>query len=586
MKKQIRERRGFTLVELLIVLALLGVFLTMGMSIFISSLHSQKNSYTEYDIQNKLRLVAAQLDDTVNEASAIFAMPQDFFEESKMTEGWDYYGISNDGPEPGTGTQLLSYVYDAESGTHNKKVLIEAPNGSYFKLLFTQPINETTGEPAGEKFIGFRIEILKEGKSEGYVLDTELEGKNSNQVIFRSTTYKPATCIAVKSAGKLGETAQLTFVHFVLDISGSMQLYNLEGRQRHPNRIGLLKDATKKIIDDYSKEPNVFLVFYPFNFTANFEETINFDEARPNGETYYTYTSHPIYSQKENQIGNDFGDGIQRTAIKDFNSAKSYVDGLVAEGGTNVADALRRVRFKIELINNQFASAFYKKNVRINHYLIVLMDGNPENLTLFQKQIDNTAGIISGSPLTSTNPSGDYIMKQNDGNLTFPINHNKDTKYREVWVYYGPENQRDPRAYIDTNYPYPLYTAADVSGNIEYPYLRATLYSAYRYTPAGPGDNFDSESRRGVQNWALREVCEPLNKTIGIQDCFVIGFSSVEEQLQCVEYLGKCLGIPDSKFETNVIKFTDPKMQLDKVFMDIKKSIMDNEWLIKGPDFN
>ncbi len=532
-----RKRSGFTIVEIMIVIVFIGIIISLSLSMFITTLNAQKSSYDEYDVQNKLRIMGMELDDMINKASAVFALPDPLPNDitgasSDLDPEWAYYGISEDG------TQLIKYTPTGGSPTHTKTVLVDGGNIT-FEMEFNNCL-DTSGNPVSDEFVGYTVKVLKDGVDTGYSIKTELEAKNSQQVVFRGF---PAKSIAVRADDALSATQSIIFVHFVLDCSRSMT-YNINPSSSSvfEMRMDVLKRALKEIIQKYAAEENVNLVFYPFSTTANYPNCGKSDQhLEPTWAA--VEEEHPIYSKNSNAFGEFLYDSNSRKFetlnMTDSTVVDSAVNKLNCVDNTNIGDGMRRVNEKIDVINNEYKTAYYNSGVtssktyNIYHYVILLTDGVPTTTCVKYNK--------------NTGKGTDYPGK---GNI-----------YIENYEY----------EYIDNDYM--------KKGQYIYENMPSKVVTNQIWTTAMTYINVPTHYRQRINGMIDKMGADLSSKTNQI---YVIGFSPNAFDLSMIDDLANSCQITDP---THVIKFSDGgNKDLSAVFNKIKDEIMANVWMMKGPD--
>lgn len=563
-----KRREGYTLVEIMIAVALLGIIITISIGMLLTSLRGQQASYAEYDLHSNLRAASLKLTNIINESTAVFSITEaDFAHDesnpsaSKLTPEWDYYGILAEKDENGkvlkdkngnlVGSKLIKYEWVAPSagevGYHKMIVLADSGANSKFSVEFKKPYDENTGEERGQKFIAFDIHLLeKDGKGEPvYTVSSELEAKNANQVVFRNTDYERAVAIAVRTISNIEieekKQQHMTFVHMVFDVSSSMD-FGVDGQgydYNNPQRIAKLRDSAKKIIDKFAENQDLELVIYPFSTTANYPSTTN---------EYSVGVSHPIY-RNQDHINAYFGG----TDIKSFAAAKAVVSGLEARGGTNVADAFRRVYHKILFINGSYKDTYYP-NAALHHYVIFLMDGQPTMICMEQKN-------------KYYNPYyEDCIFLSGDGGYKYngDLYDFEKLGYLRYLRPYGAEyqlwcNQKEENSYGISN-SHAQRRAMEI-----YPELLNDAVLSKRL--------FGDQTK----------------PVLGVEKVYFIGFSTVQKDNEMIETIARNSGLKknaDGSYANGaVFKFDElgENADLYTIFQSIAEDVLQSKWIIEGP---
>ncbi len=564
-----KKRVGYTLAEVIIVAVLLGLVISVSIGMLVTSLAGQKASYAEYDLQSNLRIAGMRLTNVINESTAVFTITEEDFvfdaekpSNSTLSAEWDYYGILAEKDENGKtlrdkngnlmGSKLVKYEWvpasGGASGYHRMVLLADSGDNAKFSLNFFKPYNEDTGEARGQKFIGYVIALVNsDGKGEPlYTIGSELEAKNANQVVFRNTDYQKAVAIAVRSIAnvEIEEKKQqhVTFVHMVFDTSRSMNdtIYGNSTYQTEERRITKLKEAAKKIIDTFSGTPDVELVIYPFSTSANYNKDHSI------GGTNQTFTSHPIF---RNKPGTNLK--LDETPILDFAEAKAIAGGLEANGGTNIADAFRRVYHKILFINGKYKAKYYP-NATLHHYVIFLMDGQPTMICMHQKNAERNPELADSVFISDSN------------------NFNYSTSY---WyeISYGGSNVYQ-RPMIGS---FQLWYGEKEGGGFANSIVQQTAMLWY------PELLDDSKSKKKLfGNFSVQKL--------GVEKIYYIGFSQKSKDTAMIKTIAKNSGLKESGggyANGDIFDFSElgPTADLYTVFQSIAEDVLKSKWIIEGP---
>jgi prepilin-type N-terminal cleavage/methylation domain-containing protein len=338
--KIMRSRKGFTLIELIISMALVLVIITSAFSIFSFGNTVQKMSVNEYDLQESIRSITEETNRIARFSTAVFTVPRSSFRENNLTAGWSYVGILNGA--------IVLYEYGLKDGVigHHLTVLAPARSDITYKITFTKVADDFQ-----EKIVGFNIQGFITGRPIEYDLDgnpiahinilSQTEALNSMQVVQKGTALDPAVALAfrgdIRNDPEIQTILPVAQVVMVLDTSGSMN-WKMSGSETHDDalrRISYLKTAAKQLIDNFSSsEYPVSISLVPFSTTAN------------NPKPY-------------------------RSAQTQTAQIKSDIDSLNAIGGTNTGDAIRRAYFQI--LAGRSNPAYTDKVV--SDYIIILVDG-------------------------------------------------------------------------------------------------------------------------------------------------------------------------------------------------------------------
>ncbi|HWQ78554.1 MAG TPA: VWA domain-containing protein [Anaerovoracaceae bacterium] len=332
----LRARSGFTLVELIVTIVLIGMVIGLANIFFNFSFLSEKKVEDEYDLQASMRQASEVLNNTIRNATVTFALPESVFEGTKKAK-WNYFGLED-------GKEIVQYTWDPSAGTHDRKVLLAADPGITYSLYFSQ-------DQPGSKMLIFHLSCLPDGNDAKKIeIETELSALNSVAVDNGGSEDNPAVAIAYRSDPKpnpevISTQEEVTIaITLVLDDSGSMD-FDMQGRQQGSHgfdsknvRKTIMKAQAKKLIGDFAEMGNVMISIIPF--ADNADRT---------------------------------GAMLSSTAYKDQLLTK--INGLDASGGTNTGDGLRRAYYKLASYNTDNAGD------EIVNYIILLTDGNPTYLS-------------------------------------------------------------------------------------------------------------------------------------------------------------------------------------------------------------
>jgi len=317
-----RSKKGVTLVELIIVSALVIVVMSLGLNLLLFGNKAQAVSTDEYELQTAARIASETTNKIVRYSTAVFTINESSFREDNLTAGWNYFGISPDK------TEIVQYTYDAVNKTHIKTAVISAQTGMTYRLRFWK--NDKSND---NKLLSFAIEAIKDGSAVKKIdIDTQLEALNSLQVIDRSTLSDPATALAYRSDER--PMAIYGAISMVLDRSGSMDwdIYGNNTYTESNKRISILRTEAAKLVNAFAKEQNISISLAPFSTSGN--------------------SVGPFYSSS-NETGSLIG----------------AISGLSANGGTNTGDGMRRGYYQIVNFNLNHSDMTCK------NYMIILVDG-------------------------------------------------------------------------------------------------------------------------------------------------------------------------------------------------------------------
>lgn len=356
MRQNTKNRKnGFTLVELLLVSAILGIIIMVTSGIIIYSYRVQRVSYDEYELQTTMRLAAEETNKVVRYSSAIFTIPEGRFFEGNLSDGWNYFGLSADKRE------VIKYVYEERGGVtkHWKEVVVPAQDNLEYSIVFDKENDDPEDRMMKFKIIGTVLGTT----DRRIIIESEVESINALQVVDRGT----ASNLAVALAYRYDERPKydvVGVVTMVIDTSGSMG-DDLQGHSyvtESSKRISKLKNAlvgytkdtgevVEGMINSFAKDENVEVSIVPFSISANY----------PTPSSEYSSQSHPFY-----KVSNP----SEKSALI------SQINSLSANGGTNTGDGMRRAYYRnMYFKNNVTSMSDYGANFSTRDYMIILVDG-------------------------------------------------------------------------------------------------------------------------------------------------------------------------------------------------------------------
>lgn len=311
-----KNSRGVTLLEIIIVIAIIGVVMAAVSGFMGFGFKAQKLSTDEFKVQSSMRLLSQKINSSIRDSSATFVLYKK--NSSKLSEGWNYIMVSDDNKS------VIKYEWDIDSKTHKQSQITDEVEGMTFKLEYKK--NEGSEK---DKLLEYRI-VGYIGDKER-ILESELEALNALQVIDRGNTTNPANTLAYRSDPRPGEIQESqAALAMVLDKSGSMDTTMKNGKTRMQN----LRDEANRLINNLAESPNVYISLTPFDSTAN--------------------GSKEMLPAQANETANS-------TLINQINSMNP-------NGGTNTGDGIRRGYYRIAEFNDVAEK-------RTTNFMIILVDG-------------------------------------------------------------------------------------------------------------------------------------------------------------------------------------------------------------------
>ena len=346
-----QSNKGVTLVELVIILALLTFGIGIAVNMILFSRNAQVKTLEEFDFQSEMRQSSQVVNDEIRNSTVVFAVPQNTFDNKKAM--WNYLGLEDS-------KTLVQYTWNEADKKHYPKILYKSDKDISLNLMFKK-------KNLDSKLIEFTLQGYVDGKSDPKMtIKSELEAFNSLVVEDGGTPSYPATALAYRTDDTPGPTTKagkkvVAAVTLVLDKSGSMdddmngvktghweywpskwlplKSWWVEERPTE-KRIYILKEKANKLVNQF--ENNVYVSIIPYSSSANGTHTF-------------------------------------RNAKDEITSLQSDISKLQANGGTNIGDGMRKGFYALKKIsqNPKQIDSSLPSNTEVIPYLIVLTDGEP-----------------------------------------------------------------------------------------------------------------------------------------------------------------------------------------------------------------
>lgn len=362
-----KNRKGVTLVELILALALISIIITIGTNIFLIGNKAQKASISEADVQANTRLVSEQINNITRFATKIHTIPRSSFQYSNngvRDPITSYIGITKEGhvviDEPGGPSQPRKIQY-----------LAKKQEGIEYEIVFDKVLDADGNET--DKLLSFSIVAKRDGKIVNEIV-SKVDVLNSINIEHLGTPGDPAVAIAYSmvepGSQEWIEMSPDAYITLVLDRSGSMD-WDMDGISTSINnnkRIGILKEKALKMIDRLAAlDFDIYVSVVPFSNNAN-----------------------DPYDYKNLQDATQLG------------QVKTIINNLNANGSTNTGDGIRRAYYQLKnKADSLISSGQIDDYSDITQHMMVLVDGATN---LETKTVTSTIfGFITGSQLTLSN---------------------------------------------------------------------------------------------------------------------------------------------------------------------------------------
>lgn len=433
--KKIKNRKGLTVLELIIAIAIASIVIVISTGLFRLTTKGHSLSLKEYSLQSSIRRATEETNQTVRYCKAVFAVPQTFVADTDtMDPDWNYLMVSPDGK------RIVSMEYNKDEDRFVERILVPEQKNIQYEIFFER-------DPAASadnlmKYVIRAYIVDGEGNktSEKIAYETEIESVNAVQVMDKGTGIPeegipgaaPSIALAYLKEGISGEGRnEIAYITLVVDVSGSMneapdggsttrEECDWRGRncktvKFRDSRIDLVKKALtgggekEGIIQQFAQE-NIYVSLVPFSTTANYPS--------PTATNNISTAKHPIYyvSNYNNKVNSN-------NSRHKANLQEEIDDKLYANGGTNTGDGLRRA---YQLHNDFKDTMKIDKNIRVHHYMILLVDGE----TTYEVKNGNwTKGKNSNTwKFTANTSSSKYYSGEGNIEPITSANRNKDPK--------------------------------------------------------------------------------------------------------------------------------------------------------------
>lgn len=343
-----KNRKGVTLIELILALALIGIIITIGTNMFLIGNKSQKVTILEAEMQANTRLVSENINNIMRFATKTHTIPRSSFQYSEdgvRDPITSYIGITKEGhvviDEPGEEGQPRKIQY-----------LAKKQEGIDYEIIF-DIVSDADGNEM-DKVLSFSIVGKRDGKIVNEIV-SKVDVLNSVNIDHLGTPSDPAVALAYSmvdpGSQKWIEMSPDAYITLVLDCSGSMA-WDMDGKKQsvpvENRRLTILKDKALKMIDRLANlDFNIYVSIVPFSNNANNpHDFINLQDT--NGLT----------------------------------DVKNLINDLNADGATNTGDGIRRayyrLRNKADDLKNTGQIDDYSD---ITQHMMILVDGETNTET-------------------------------------------------------------------------------------------------------------------------------------------------------------------------------------------------------------
>lgn len=524
-----RKKKGVTLIELMIIVAIMGIGFLVVSNMFSLVVKTNKIANDEFDLQSKMRITSQELNKRIRFTPAVFTLKKETFEKPKKS-GWGYFGIEDVKDKSGNvigkqvveyspvekeevinGEKVITYKSTGTEADHDKRVLIASTKGIDINMYFDKNLSDKNS-----KILDFVIEGVEKGSLEKKMsISTKLQALNAVVVEHEGN---PAVAIAYRSEvpGKKVkvENEAYAVITLTLDISGSMN-WTMDAKKDswgdyiiNYERINALNERTNKLISELkSAGDKIYIYIAPYSSRA-FE-----------------------YDKPLTKFQN----------IKDVGTVN-----YTASGGTNTGEALLRA---YEMMTNKSP---VPAGAAVNYYNILLTDGEPQSWTEYLLKGDKS-GPYSKYPKQDMNNMCESIDKYS---LFGKYKHTDYYFFRDKWT-------------VDVGgYKYKYNSA----GGIDY----ASLIRGMKYVKR-IGKDYISASPLNIKSYIIgfgsekdkygENRNEKLSKEIA---SYCVGYDTKSDN-------------PVNKDGKTAYYSAESSEKLDIIYNELKEIIKGDMWHVMGP---
>ncbi len=411
--RKTQKRRGMTMVETCIALLLMSFIMLLAVNLAGLMARGFWSTEMEITVTTQDAAFAAQVNQTIQESTTLFTVPEKSFVKEKFTAGWHYLGVMEDVHIPAvvsrTGEEIASakaLVYIAYVGNEKPASvpsdcnLIQNSNGYFYQQIIGHAFTDPDGrnhdysltfhpkDPVNlaAQAITYKFDSNITDKKGNLVgnekiidIDTMLNALNSIQVVYKGSKTNPAVALAFRpdflptySVDMMKTEKPAATIAMVLDLSGSMT-----AKFGETTRVAaLIKNATK-FAEDLSSNERVNIILIPFS-------------------------NHAAY--KKNYAGWKVPNTFVYNAAEDKVALRNAIESLSPQGVTNVGDGVRLAYFELERLKSSGKTMG-------SEFIVLMTDGEMNTLSMNDKRYGwNDSNLYLGS---SPNPSDyDYYYRE------------------------------------------------------------------------------------------------------------------------------------------------------------------------------
>lgn len=347
------NRKGITLIELIMALALLSMIILVSFNILSFGSMVQKKSVSETEIQGSLRLISEHINKTIRFATKVHTIPRSSFQYSEdgvRDPNSNYIGVTKNG------NVVIDLLGDEVDDPREVEYIIKKQKDIDYEITFNPKHDKII-----DKILPFSIKAIKDGKTISEIT-SEVEVLNALNIEDLGSENDPAVAIAYSildpvKQKRIGISPD-AYVSMVIDVSGSMD-WGMDGKSdKSTSRLTILKEKATIMVDKLASMGfNIHISIVPFSNNANNPK--NFKNVK-------------IASDLEELAGE--------------------IDKLTASGATNTGDGMRRGYYQLK---NKTEGL---DQTKISQHMMILVDGgtNYDTREILERRRPTIFGIPIG----------------------------------------------------------------------------------------------------------------------------------------------------------------------------------------------
>lgn len=387
------KKRGFTLLELILTIALIGIVTSIAYNFLIFGARAHQLAIDEFEVQSSTRIFAENVNKITRFATSTHTVPKSSFQDLNHRDpNWSYIGIDKHGDvildEPGSTLEAGRRI----------TTIAKKTDGIAYSVSFL-PVYRFDGS-RHDTLMKFVIDGYKNG-NKVMEMSSEIEVMNSHQIEHRGSLGDPAVALSFtnidRDSPEFINVSPDAHIAMVIDVSGSMDWAMGGQGQSGDKRIIILKEKALNMVDKLSNMGfDIYVTIVPFsNNGDNPSQIKNINRNNPNNDLAYI---------------------------------NNFIKNLKPDGSTNTGDGIRRAYYQLETMGNQFMLRPQnshleqaKKYTYFTQHMMILVDGetNQETETGYRSffgLIWNRTGLYTGPNTVSGNSSSLRVTNTSNRN--------------------------------------------------------------------------------------------------------------------------------------------------------------------------